>query len=94
MKGSVPRIGNERNFNATAFSLKPGELSKMIETRRGLYWIMLIEKTEPDSSVYTEQAKKIQDRLLAQKKNQAFTSWYDYLKSSADIKDNRKMFNL
>jgi len=94
MRGSIPGLGLDPKFNATAFALDPGEISDKIETNRGIYWEKLISKTEFDSIQYMAQKGPIRQRLLVQKKNQVFTEWYDYLKEQADIEDNRKMFNL
>jgi hypothetical protein len=66
----------------------------MIETNRGLYWQRLLQKTSFDSSNFNLQRESIRQRLLAQKRNQAFNNWYEYLKEEADIVDNRKMFGL
>jgi peptidyl-prolyl cis-trans isomerase D len=94
MRGSIPGLGLDPVFNATAFSLEPGHVSGEIETNRGIYWQKLLSKTDFDSARFKMQRASLEQRLLAQKKNQAFSDWYDYLKSRADIEDNRKMFNL
>ncbi len=94
LRGSVPGLGLDPVFNATAFSLDPGEVSGKIETNRGIYWQKLLYKTGFDSSRYKAQYEPIRQRLLVRKKNQAFTEWYNYLKEQADIEDNRKLFNL
>ncbi len=94
MKSSIPGLGLDAKFNATAFALNPGEISDKIETNRGIYWEKLLYKTDFDSVIYKTQRESIRQRLLVQKKNQVFTEWYDYLKEQADIEDNRKIFNL
>ncbi len=94
MRASIPGLGLDPKFNATAFALEPGEISDQIETNRGIFWQKLISKSEFDSLTYKTQKESIRQRLLVQKRNQAFTEWYDYLKAQADIEDNRKMFNL
>ncbi len=94
LKGSVPRIGTDKSFNATAFALQAGTVSAQVETRRGIYWQQLTDKTEPVETVYEQQFASVQERLLAQKRNQAFMDWYNYLKDNAEIEDNRKLFNL
>jgi len=94
LRGSVPGLGLDPVFNATAFSLDPGEISGKIETNRGIYWQKLLYKTDFDSIKYMAQHEPIRQRLLVRKKNQAFTEWYNYLKEQADIEDNRKLFNL
>jgi len=94
LSSSIPGIGYEPKFNATAFTLEPGEISQRIETNRGIFWLRLKEITEYDPKSYETQKEVIKNRILARKRNQAFTDWYEYLKNKADIEDNRKIFNL
>jgi len=94
LTSSVPGLGLDHIFNSTAFSLTEGQISDMIETNRGLYWQQLLSKTAFDSSAFLVQKESIRQRLLNQKRNQAFADWYQYLKDRADIVDNRKLFNL
>jgi peptidyl-prolyl cis-trans isomerase D len=94
IRTSVPKIGYNPDFNATAFSLKVNQISEPVEASRGLYYLRLLEKTELDTSVFKQQQALIKSRLLNQKRGQVFEEWYDYLKESADIVDNRQMFNM
>ena len=94
MRGSIPGIGYDYLFNASAFALNKGEISYQVETNRGIYWQHLITKTEFDSVIFTPQKEIIRQRLLTQKQNKVFNEWYEYLKDQADIVDNREMFNL
>ena len=94
IRTSVPKLGYNPDFNAIAFSLKKDQVSDIVETNRGLYYMKLIEKSEFDSTDYKQQITTIKNRLLNQKRGQVFQEWLEYLKESADIIDNRKMFNL
>jgi parvulin-like peptidyl-prolyl isomerase len=94
IKASPRGIGLNNTFNATAFSLEPDQTSDMVETNRGLYWQQLLAKTEFDSAQYEIRKELIRGQLMNRKRNQAFTSWFEYLKDNADIEDNRKLFNL
>ena len=94
ISSSVPGIGYSPEFNATAFALNPGEVSDLVGTDRGYYYIKLLEKTKFDSAAFNAQKDQIRAQLLTEKRNQVFNSWYESLKAKADIVDNRKMFNL
>ncbi len=94
LTSSIPGIGYSVEFNATAFSLKPGQISDLVETNRGYYYLKLLEKTSFDSAAFVAQKEKIRRQLLNEKRNQIFNSWYEQLKENAEIVDNRKMFNL
>jgi parvulin-like peptidyl-prolyl isomerase len=94
IKSSPQGIGLNNLFNATAFSLKEGQTSDMVETNRGIYWQHLLTKTEFDSAQFEMRKEILRGQLMSRKRNQAFTRWFEYLKENADIEDNRKMFNL
>jgi peptidyl-prolyl cis-trans isomerase D len=95
LNSNVPTIGNEYKFNATALSLKePGDISQLVDTRSGLYWLKLIDTMPFDSTDFKLQKENIRRRLLTQKKNTIFASWYNYLKENASIEDNRRYFDL
>jgi peptidyl-prolyl cis-trans isomerase D len=95
LTSNVPGIGVENKFNATAVSLKePQEISTMIETRSGLYWLKLIDSIPFDSTAYSYQKDTILRRIRAQKSNMIFASWFSYLKDRASIEDNRRDFDL
>jgi len=94
IKASPRGIGLNNLFNATAFSLEEDQTSDMVETNRGIYWQKLLAKSEFDSTHYTSRKEVIRGQLMARKRNQAFNSWFEYLKENADIEDNRKLFNL
>ncbi|MBN2424447.1 MAG: peptidylprolyl isomerase [Calditrichaceae bacterium] len=90
----VPGIGKSIEFNATAFSLNPGQISDLVETDAGFYYLKLLEKTAFDSSAYQVQFESIKRRLFSAKRNTVFQKWYENLKANADIVDNRKRFRL
>lgn len=95
LNSSVPVVGKDIKFNATALSLKtPQELSPLVETRSGFFWLKLIDSQPFDSTAFTYQKDNIRRRLRNQKKNQIFASWYEYLKDRASIEDNRRLFDL
>ena len=94
IKSSPRGIGLNTLFNATAFSLEKDQTSDMVETNRGIYWQQLLAKSEFDSTNFNSRKEVIRGQLMARKRNQAFTSWFEYLKGNADIEDNRKFFNL
>ena len=94
MESSIPRVGRSVEFAATAFALNVGDISDLVESERGFYYIKLLEKTAFDSAAFEAQKKSIHDTLLTQKKNQIFAKWYEDLKAHADIVDRRKKFGL
>ncbi len=94
IKSSPRGVGLNNIFNATAFSLEEGQISDEVETNRGIYWQKLLHKSAFDSTQLNIQKEMIRQRLFSLKRNQAFNSWFEYLKENADIEDNRKLFNL
>ena len=94
LSGNVLGIGISVPFNAAAFALQTDEVSDMVETERGFYYIRLLEKSEFDSTAFNTEKLTLKVQLENQKKQQIFTRWYNQLKENSDIVDNRKMFNL
>lgn len=83
--GYIERKKMAKPFSDTAFSLKPGETSDIIETRLGFHLIKVLDKKPERDSTY-EEAKKEIDRLLGQKKmNESIKSCLEKLRLSARI---------
>ncbi len=91
---SVPGVGRIPEFNGTAFRLKPGEVSDMIDTPSGMFYQKLIEKSAFDSSAFNDQKELIRLRILNARRAAVFQKWYEELKEKASIVDNRKKFNI
>ncbi len=73
-------------FEKTAFSLKPGELSDIVETRFGYHLIKLIDK-KPEATVSLEEAQPNLEQYLKQKKIQGdLVKFVEELKQNAEIK--------
>lgn len=94
LKASVANIGYNNTFNATAFTLDPGEVSGMVETNRGLYFLRCLEKSDVDTSQLKSNYAVLEQQVLSKKRNRVFNNWYKSLKDNAEIVDNRKEFNL
>ena len=91
---SVPGVGKIPEFNGTAFRLKPGGVSDMIDTESGMFYEKLIEKSAFDSTAFNDQKELIRLRILNARRQAVFSKWYQQLKDNADIVDNRKKFNI
>lgn len=86
---TVPAVGKDPHFAGTAFSLMANEISLPVETLRGYYLIKLLSKMPVEEANFESQKSILQQQLLVQKQQQAFTNWYTALKEKADIKDQR-----
>jgi parvulin-like peptidyl-prolyl isomerase len=87
-------VGKDARFSANAFALKVGEKSGLVESENAFYYQHLLEKTEFDSLAFSAQKNSLKSQLLNRKKSQVFTDWYNQLKESARITDNRRKFNI
>lgn len=91
---SIPGVGKDAKFSATAFTLDIGETSGLIESENGFYFQTLLERSEFDSTAYAVSKERIKSTLLSQKRQKVFQDWYDTLKENASITDNRKDFGI
>lgn len=89
---SIPKIGRAPSIAAAAFFLNKGEVSKLLESPSGYFYIKVLDRTGFDDEKYTQQHDSIKNQLLRQKKQQIFNQWYNQLKEKADIEDKRILF--
>jgi len=89
----VPGIGRNNAFVRAAFRLNPGELSEVITLPRGAYLLRLAEKIPADEARFQADAARLAEQLLRQRQTEALQLWFDQLYDSAQIEDNRHLFD-
>lgn len=89
MDDFVPGVGKDPNFMGAAFHLSVNQISQPVKTVKGYYLIKLLDKTPFDEKQFALQKDLIRQQLLQKKRQQAFTEWYNQLKTEAKIKDYR-----
>ena len=72
-------------FEDAAFRLKKGELSEAVKTRFGYHLIKLTDRVEAQSRDFKSVKKMIEDRLLKEKRTEAFKKLVAKLKNGAEI---------
>lgn len=72
-------------FEETAFSMKPGQVSGMVETRFGYHLIMVTERTPESTLSYEEVKDRLEQYLKQQKVQEAIAAYVETLKSKAKI---------
>lgn len=90
--GSIPGVGREPAFAATALSLNVGDFSEPVEGTRGYYILQVIDKTDFDQAAFESQKESIKTQLTVRRRNQVFGEWYAKLKEEANIKDFRNEY--
>ena len=72
-------------FEETAFSMKPGQVSGMVETRFGYHLIMVTERTPESTLSYEEVKDRLEQYLKQQKVQEEIAAYVETLKSKAKI---------
>ncbi len=90
--GSIPKVGMEYNFSASAYSLPLNQVSEPIKGFRGYFLVKVIKKNEFDNRLYEAQRTMLRDNLLQEKKSTFLNQWLVKIKEDADIVDKRYMF--
>ena len=81
--------GQEPKVVGTAFGLKEGETSKLIDGNKGVF---IVEVTKATEAPKLENYQANANRLSTARVNGAQTKVYNALKEAADIEDNRAKF--
>ncbi len=92
LSGFIPEIGRDLGFIGGIESLQPGEISNPIIGSRGVYLTKIISRTDFDTTAYKQSKISLRNQILIEKKNRFFSEWFNELKKSAEIVDNRDMF--
>jgi peptidyl-prolyl cis-trans isomerase C len=90
--GFFPSGQMVKPFEDAAFSLKPGEVSDIVETRFGYHIIKLTEKEAAKTIAYDEIKEKLKNKLLQEKLKEKMPIYIDSLKAKAkiEIKDDQE----
>ncbi|GFO54694.1 peptidylprolyl isomerase [Geomonas sp. Red276] len=72
-------------FDEAVFSMKPGEISNVVETTFGYHIIKLVEKKEGKTEKFEDVKEKIDSYLKRQKVQKALSSFIEELKKNAKI---------
>jgi len=88
----IPEVGRLPRFIGTAFSLKKGEISPVVETEKGFYILQLIGKKGIDEKSFAKEKDDLKKEILQARRKEAFTKWFTAIRDKAVIKDYRDQF--
>ncbi|MBZ0269009.1 peptidylprolyl isomerase [bacterium] len=85
----VPSVGRRNAFVATAFSLAAEVRSDMVETDRGFYVMVPVERQEADEAAFAEQRDQLRQQILMEKRQLLIAAWLESIITDAEVIDYR-----
>jgi parvulin-like peptidyl-prolyl isomerase len=85
----VPGLGRANAAVGTAFGLKPGQVSDVVESDGLLYIIQTVERTQADRKQFDQEKSQNRARLTQALAEQRWNEFLAALKETAKIVDNR-----
>lgn len=85
----VPNIGRANAAVGTAFGMKVGQVSDVVEAENMLFIIQLFEKKEANRAEFEAQKEQQRERTTPAVAEQRWNLFLASLKENADIVDNR-----
>ena len=82
----ITGVGREPLVVGSAFGLKQGQTSKLIEGAYGMY---IIKVTKVENAAKLDNYQAVASRVEQQKLNVVTSKLYNALKEAAEIEDNR-----
>lgn len=87
----VPGLGRANAAIGTAFGLRPGQVSGVVEAEGALFIIETLEKTAADRAEFDTQKQASRARFTQALSEQRWNQFLEALKESARIVDNREL---
>jgi peptidyl-prolyl cis-trans isomerase D len=92
-RGYPPELPRVEGLVDTVFSLKDGMAAGPFADSKVACVVQLQKKIEPDEAGYEVQKKGIEQRMLAQRKQELFKEYYENLKEKAGVKINQALLD-
>ncbi len=91
--GAIPKIGYEPQIQQNAFELTKEKplMEDAVKGRQGWFALRLKDRQAPDDAGFVKDRASIMKRLTEQKRQDAFASWLNDLRSRSKIEINRKL---
>ena len=72
-------------FEAIAFSMRPGEISPVFQTQYGYHILKVLDHSQPKKLSLEEAAERIREHLLEDRKGEAIEQWVRKTEREAEI---------
>ena len=93
MNDFIPAVPYSSEFYGLAFTLNEGEIG-LVSTKKGSFVVRLLERKEADRESFQTESPNIFMNLIMSKREAMVTQWFQSLRDSASIKDNRHLLNI
>jgi parvulin-like peptidyl-prolyl isomerase len=93
MKDFIPAVPYSSEFYGLAFTLNEGETG-LTATKKGSFILKLVARREANRESFQTESAEIFMNLIMTKRDGMVKQWFQSLRDSANIKDNRHLLNI
>ncbi len=90
MTGYIGGLGRDLTLVGAAFAVEPGSPPIAVKGMRGSYVMRVDSVQKPGAEAYAKDKEALRQRMLQQRRTEAYTEWISGLEDKANIKDYRQ----
>jgi parvulin-like peptidyl-prolyl isomerase len=82
----LKQVPDQDSFKESALTLEKGMISPAIQAAKAAYVIRVIDRKDPDPTLYEQEKTEFRRGLLNRKREQVYSDWVRQVRARAKVK--------